>query len=295
MAAAVVFALQTALIAGLVIQRARRRRTELALRDSERRFRETAEHNQDLAGRLINAQEEERSRIARDLHDDLSQQLAGVSMMLSDIDSDPGTTAAVQTLQDRVSALARNVRSLSHELHPSVLEHAGLVMTLRRHCAELAHHHRLEIAFGAENELDALSADAALCLFRVAQEALTNVVRHSDAHTISVQLTSPPDAVEMRVVDNGVGFVVSERTRSGLGLRSIDERVRLANGHVTVESLPGQGTTLTIPDPTGGRATEPSVALSSPWSPAIVSTTLSSRRVLVSGASSLPPVREHHA
>ena len=254
-AAAVVFALQTALIAGLVIQRARRRRTELALRDSERRFRETAERNQDLAGRLINAQEEERSRIARDLHDDLSQQLAGVSMMLSDIDSEPGASAAVQTLQDRVSALARNVRSLSHELHPSVLEHAGLVMTLRRHCAELAHRHRLEITFSAEDNLDALGADAALCLFRVAQEALTNVVRHADAHTIGVQLTSTPDAVEMRVADDGVGFVVSERTRSGLGLRSIDERVRLANGHVTVESQPGQGTTLTVRIPRG-RATE---------------------------------------
>lgn len=244
-AAAIVFALQTALIAGLVIQRVRRRRTERALRDSERRFRETAERNQDLAGRLINAQEEERSRIARDLHDDLSQQLAGVSMMLSDIDSEPGASAAVQTLQDRVSALARNVRSLSHELHPSVLEHAGLVMTLRRHCAELAHHHHLEITFSAEDDLDALGPDAALCLFRVAQEALTNVVRHSDAHRIGVQLTSTLDAIEMRVADDGVGFVVSERTRSGLGLRSIDERVRLANGHVTVESLPGQGTTLT--------------------------------------------------
>lgn len=245
-AAAVVFALQAALITGLVIQRARRRRTELALRDSERRFRETVERNQDLAGRLISAQEEERSRIARDLHDDLSQQLAGVSMMLSDIDSETGGSAAVHTLQDRVSALARNVRSLSHELHPSVLEHAGLVMTLKRHCAELAHRHRLEIAFSADNEPDALSADAALCLFRVAQEALTNVVRHSGAHALSVQLRSTPGAVEMRIVDDGVGFVVSERTRSGLGLRSIDERVRLANGHVTVESLPGQGTTLTV-------------------------------------------------
>ena len=158
-ATAVVFALQTALIAGLVIQRARRRRTELALRDSERRFRETAERNQDLAGRLINAQEEERSRIARDLHDDLSQQLAGVSMMLSDIDSERVGTPTVQSLQGRVSALARNVRSLSHELHPGVLEHAGLVMTLRRHCAELAHRHRLEITFSAGDNLDSLGAD----------------------------------------------------------------------------------------------------------------------------------------
>ena len=241
-----VFALQTALIAGLVIQRARRRRTELALRDSERRFRETAERNQDLAGRLINAQEEERSRIARDLHDDLSQQLAGVSMMLSDIDSERVGTPTVQSLQDRVSALARNVRSLSHELHPSVLEHAGLVMTLRRHCAELAHRHRLDITFSAGDNLDSLGAETALCLFRVAQEALTNVVRHADAHTIGVQLTAIHEAVEMRVADDGVGFVVSERTRSGLGLRSIDERVRLAKGQVTVESQPGQGTTLTV-------------------------------------------------
>ena len=246
-AAAVVFALQTALIAGLVIQRARRRRTELALRDSERRFRETAERNQDLAGRLINAQEEERSRIARDLHDDLSQQLAGVSMMLSDIDSEPGgspdgSDAAGSRLgagQEREESLARaapqcaGARGPRHDADDDIVRNSRIVTASRLRSAP-------------SDNLDALGADAALCLFRVAQEALTNVVRHADAQTIGVQLTATPDAVEMRVADDGVGFVVSERTRSGLGLRSIDERVRLANGHVTVESQPGQGTTLTV-------------------------------------------------
>ena len=126
---------QSALIAGLIVQRARRRRTEVALRQS-------SEQNQDLAGRLIHAQEAERTRIARDLHDDLSQQLAGLGIMLSGLrrkvdkrGADPDIDQTVTTLQDRTSALAQSLRNLSHELHPSVLQHAGLVATLRSHCA----------------------------------------------------------------------------------------------------------------------------------------------------------------
>ena len=250
---ALIVIVQSALIGGLMLQRVRRRRTETALRESEQRFRATAEQNQDLAGRLIHAQEEERTRIARDLHDDLSQQLAGVGIMLSGLrrrigklSAESGIEQAVATIQDRTSSLAQSVRNLSHELHPSVLQHAGLVATLRSHCASVEDHHRVTVKFSADDHLDSLSPEVSLCLFRVVQEALTNAARHARARTIRVQLMSNDEDVELSVIDDGIGFDASERSGSGLGLRSIDERVRLASGTVTVESRPGQGTTLRV-------------------------------------------------
>ena len=252
--------LQTVLIAGLIVQRARRRRMELALRESERHARESAaalrrlyEQNQDLAGRLINAQELERTRIARDLHDDVSQQLACVGIMLSGLkqmvrrpESAPRLEESVATLQDRTSILADSIRNLSHQLHPSVLEYAGLMQTLERHCADIERHHDVKVMFTAVNDLDALSHDMALCLFRVAQEALGNAVRHARANVIYVQLKAAGEGVELEIVDDGTGFLPSERKGSGLGLRSMDERVRLANGSVRVESSPMQGTKVRV-------------------------------------------------
>jgi signal transduction histidine kinase len=251
-ATALILALQTALLAGLIVQRVRRLRTELALRDSERRFRVAAERNQDLAGRLIHAQEDERSRIARDLHDDVSQQLAGLGIMLSSLKrkmTRPGMQSdvddTVMALQDRTSTLAGAIRNVSHKLHPGTLEHAGLVSTLRQHCAEIEHHHVIPVQFSARGNLESLDLDVALCLYRVTQEALTNALRHASPRKLLVELTAT-DHIELRVVDDGVGFVPDERAGSGLGLRSIDERVRLAHGHVRIESQPGQGTVLMV-------------------------------------------------
>jgi signal transduction histidine kinase len=261
--AATILVLQSALIGGLVVQRARRRRAEVAVRESASALRQSYEQNQDLAGRLISAQEEERTRIARELHDDLSQQLGGLGIALSGLKrkiGKPGAEAeidrTVTTLQDRTVALAESVRNLSHELHPSVLEHVGLVATLQRHCADVEELHHLEVSFSTGDNLDSLTPAVALCLFRVAQEALSNAARHARASTISVQLMTTHEGVELRVVDDGIGFVASERTGSGLGLRSIDERVRLSKGSVTVESRPGHGTNLLVRIPLAGSQVE---------------------------------------
>jgi len=250
---------QGALIAGLVVQRIRRRRAELALRESERQFRDTAEQNQDLSGRLINAQEEERARIARDLHDDVSQQLAGVSIMLSTLERNVGmpemlldVEQTVAALQGRASDLFETIRNLSHELHPNVLHYTGLIPPLQRHCADIEQHHRVKVSFTARDELRDLKPDVALCLFRVAQEALANATRHARACTILVQLQAFDRGVEMRIVDDGVGFVAGDRARIGLGLRSIDERVRFFGGTVQLESRPGQGTSLFVRVPLEG-------------------------------------------
>jgi signal transduction histidine kinase len=248
---AIALGLQSVMIAGLVLQSARRRRTELALRKSEQHARETAERNQDLAGRLINAQEAERTRIARDLHDDLSQQLAGLSMMLSGlkrktdkVSADADIDRTIAALQVHTTALADSIRDISHELHPSVLEHAGLAATLERHCADVEKHHGITVSFSADDNHGSLTPDVALCLFRVAQEALTNAVRHARPGTIRVTLTVTNESIALSVVDDGIGFVPD--SGSGLGLRSIDERVRLAKGHITLESQPGRGTSLLV-------------------------------------------------
>ena len=251
---ATILGIQTALVAGLLVQRARRRRTEFALRESERRYRSTAEQNQDLAGRLISAQEEERTRIARDLHDDVSQQLAGVGIMLSGLKRKIGKPELQHRRRGNASRHYRpahqrsrtSIRNLSHELHPSVLQHAGLVPTLARHCAEIERHHDVTVTFSAMDDLESLSPDVALCLFRVAQEALANAVRHSRARTILVQLEPTSEGVELRVIDDGIGFVPGERKGSGLGLRSMDERVRVVHGNIRVESSPMQGTKVLV-------------------------------------------------
>jgi PAS domain S-box-containing protein len=230
-----------------------RREMEQSLLANQEALTQAYEQNQDLAGRLIHAQEEERARIARDLHDDVSQQIAGVAILLSRLKRSlrpsgpaPEKEEELAELQARTSRLADSIRHLSHELHPGMLKHTGLSAALEQHCAEVEQHHGLTITLSASGDLDSLDFDTALCLYRVAQEALTNIVRHSQAHTTRVELTRSASAVELRVTDDGVGFVAAERTRSGLGLRSIDERVRLAQGSVSVESTPGHGTQVVV-------------------------------------------------
>jgi PAS domain S-box-containing protein len=230
-----------------------RREMEQSLLANEAALRHAFEQNRDLAGRLINAQEVERRRIARDLHDDLSQQLAGVAIMLSGLkrlaakpNAQPEVDRAVTTLQERTSSLAQSVRTLSHQLHPNVLQHSGLVETLKQHCAEVQKHHDVEVVLTSSGDLGALSPDVSLCLFRVAQEALANAVRHAGARRIQVQFTGTRDSVELSIADNGLGFVTSEKMGSGLGLRSIDERVRLTRGDVQVDSRLGHGTTVRV-------------------------------------------------
>ena len=254
--AAVVVALQTGLIAVLFVQRRKRRRIETALRDGERALRHSLETNQDLAGRLITAQEEERTRIARDLHDDLSQQLAAVSIMLSGLKRNLRPLAlgteiddTIATVQERTATLANAIRHISHELHPVVLLHTGLPAALSRRCSEIQQHHGFTVTCSATGDLNALEFEVTLCLYRVAQEALTNVVRHARANVVGVEVWRSEGVVGLRICDDGVGFVAAERAASGLGLRSIDERVRLFGGDTAVESRPGAGTTITVQIP----------------------------------------------
>ena len=213
---------------------------ERALRESEAR----AHH---LAGKLISAQEAERTRIARELHDDASQRIAALSIGLGiakrDLDRDPQALRAELTrLQEHAMALGDQIRHFSHELHPGVLQRAGLIAALREHCAEFSEQYRVYVDFRAR-EVDTVSTDAALCLYRIAQETLHNIGKHAHATRVEVDLKRTAGALELTISDDGRGFDPARvQAEGGLGLISLDERVRLLKGSLTVETHLDRGT-----------------------------------------------------
>ena len=235
-----------------------RRNAEDQIRESRAALEASHREIQQLAGRLIEAQDAERARIARDLHDDVSQQLAGLSIALSglkrrmdELNVSDELRTDLRALHERTTALAQNVRHLSHDLHPTVLRHAGLVAALTSYCAEVERSHGTASKCSAEGDLGSIAPEVALCLYRIAQEGLRNVVAHAGASRADVRLLRSGDEVELTVTDNGSGFDVAsslERGR-GLGLVSIAERVRLARGTfgITAESKKGTCVRVRIP------------------------------------------------
>ena len=247
--AALLILLQVTLIALLLAQQARRRRVEDAARAQEDALRASDGRARRLAGRLITAQESERKRIARDLHDGLCQEVAGVSVALGHLKSHRGTVQdqAVQevlsTLQQRMKYLAESARLLSHHLHPSVLQHVGLVAAVDGLCADTERQSGMRVLFNGAADLGKLSADVELCLFRITQEALRNAFAHGCARRASVSIGRSGQSLELMVVDDGKGFDVGRaRQNGGLGLLSSEERARLVGGVLTVESHAQQGT-----------------------------------------------------
>jgi len=241
---------------GLVIER---KRADEMLRETEAVLRASYDRNQDLAGRLITAQEAERARIAGDLHDDINQQLASLSIALSNVRRrlHDGGDATVQDeltrVQQRTIDLADVIRNLSHQLHPGVLQHAGLIAALKGHCAEVGRQHAIELTVSAVDGVDGIPQDVALCLYRVAQEALRNITAHAGARKAQVTLKSAEEGLELLIVDDGQGFDLAETRRlGGLGLISLEERVRLVGGNLTINTAPQRGTEVRVQVPLRG-------------------------------------------
>jgi two-component system, NarL family, sensor histidine kinase UhpB len=221
---------------------------------AEKRLREANKRLQELSSRLIGAQEEERKRLARELHDDLSQQIAALSLATGNLKRQiPAERAEARAQADAIHGklvnLAEGVRRMSHELHPAVLQYSGLEAALRSYCEEFGALTGLEIDLKIEGSFDGVSPDAALCLFRVTQEALRNVVKHAQVSQASVELRRAERVLTLKIADSGVGMDTASRGSKGLGLLNIQERARLVGGKVGVRSAPGIGTSVTVEVP----------------------------------------------
>ena len=229
------------LTAGLLVQRAKRRHAEDGLQASQN------EH-QRLTGRLIESQERERQRIARELHDDLNQSLALLSVELDALSRRPPEfteelTERLGGLSTRVKELSTAVHTLSHLLHPANLEQIGLVAAVQGLCGEFNRCHCLWVTFTHIDLPDSIPDAMALCLYRIAQEALRNVVRHSGTNRAAVELTGTSVGIRLRVSDGGEGFDPgSARCLGGLGLVSMRERLHLVGGELMIASRPMHGT-----------------------------------------------------
>ena len=241
---------QTALIAGLLIQRSRRRQAEEQARGSQAALRTSYERIRDLGARLLGAQEKERSRIARELHDDVSQQMAlleiDLKFLRGAVQGDRGEL--VDEALNRSQGIAKSVHDLSHRLHPAKLRLIGLVAALQGLQRELSQPN-IGITFTHDNVPPTLPPDLTLCLFRVGQEALQNAVKYSQARQVSMCLSGVSEGLALTIVDDGVGFDVDAVWGTGLGLISMGERVEAIGGTFKVLSKPGAGTRVEVNAP----------------------------------------------
>jgi signal transduction histidine kinase len=230
------FVLQTVLIVALLIQMAHRRSAEQDLRASRGELRR-------LAGRLLQAQEGESRRIARELHDGLGQGLALLAVEMDVLRQRLPEAGGMPELLRQVRQLSSSVHEISHNLHPAKLEQLGLAAAIRGLCLDLTQHHGLEIEFVEDQIPPMIPPDTALCLYRIAQEALANAIKHSGARHVLVELRGAANMISLRVVDDGIGFDPKPmQGQSGLGIVSMRERVVPLGGEIVIDSSPGGGT-----------------------------------------------------
>ncbi len=240
------FAASIADLVSLTLEAAERKRTEEALRD--------------LTGRLIGAQEEERRRLARELHDDLTQRLAVLAIDVGKLEQvlefSPGPELErLHRVREQVVKLSADIHRLSRQLHPSILDDLGLVNAIEAECVNFSQREGIQVKFTSKNVPATLPRDLALCLYRIAQEGLRNIAKHAKTDKAVVTLAGTDGGILLSVRDYGMGFDPARvRGNGGLGLISMAERVRLIQGDLSVESRPGQGTRIEVRVPlTGGQ------------------------------------------
>jgi len=207
-----------------------------------------------LLASLISAQETERRELAREMHDVFSQELAALAMEIStlpkSIEIAHPPTERLAEIGKKISNLADEMHSTSHQLHPAILDELGLAPALREECETFEHQSGIPVRFTSNDLPASFPEDVSLCLYRVTQESLRNIRKHTGATMVRVSLTSGDDRVKLRVEDTGDGFDVSEARKSGgLGLVSMEERVRLVKGKFAIDSKPGNGTVVEVSVP----------------------------------------------
>jgi len=228
------------------------RKVEEIIRQKDAALQKSHQEMRDLATGLLSAQEDERRRLSRELHDDLNQKLA---MLVVEVESLEKTTpetrdtlaTRLQLIRKRVEQVSDTVQRTAHRLHTSVIEHLGLVSALRSLCADLHAQDMLDTSFVYRNVPEHLTDGVALCLYRVAQEGLRNVVKHAGVREARLTLIGSKDKIRLTINDAGNGFRRDSVTgRQGLGIISMEERVRLVNGSLSIVSQPNEGTRVEV-------------------------------------------------
>ncbi len=235
------------------------RASESSLKVSQEELRQSREELRALAGLLLTAQEEERRRIARDLHDDVNQRLAMLAMDLRRIEKGEAGDLAdiggmVRSITGRLTAVSDDVRQMAYRFHPSILDDLGLMKAVRRLVDDFSASTGVEAVYVHHDSLSPIPTDLATCVYRIAQESLNNVARHAKATEVEVELICDEGMITLSVRDNGVGFdaVNASQGRGRLGLLSMKERVRLVRGTLHVSSSPGGGTHIEVGVPLSG-------------------------------------------
>ncbi len=228
------------------------------VRDITDRLR-TERQLQSLTIELMTAQEEERRRIARELHDDINQRLALLAIEMGNVECDPAMMTdqarrTVQSLAQRLAAISDDVRRMAYQFHPSILDDLGLTAALRHMAEEWSASTGIKVVVVQEEITDPLPQAVASCLYRVAQESLANVIRHARASRVEIELTCDGREVTLSIRDSGVGFDIEEilTHHLGLGLVNMRERVRSVQGRLDIRSEPGRGTHITAVIPLPG-------------------------------------------
>lgn len=211
--------------------------------------KQAEELRSNMTRKLIESQEQERARIARELHDDISQRVAMLAIEMERLERRPEASSEIQNaaheISERIRELSSDIQALSHELHSSKLEYLGIVGGMKSWCREFGERQGMQIEFKHSGSHNSLPSQTSVCLFRVLQEALHNSAKHSGVKNVDVQLKAEPREVQLIVHDLGKGFDVAAAMQGrGLGVTSMLERVRLLGGTVTIDSKPHGGTTV---------------------------------------------------
>lgn len=209
---------------------------------------------QNLTVKLMEAQEEERRRIGRELHDGLNQQLAmlvvELGLLARQVPARNTTLIeSVLNLRQRAECLSDDLRQISHQLHPAVLEHLGLHSALRSLCSDFTRQSGIRAWLRFDENAECVPQDIAICLYRITQEGLRNVAKHSGAKETWIRISRNADELQFSITDKGVGFDIRSTAKAGLGLISMEERVRIIQGHFSIESASNAGTAIRITVP----------------------------------------------
>ena len=232
------------------------RKSEALSQASQQELRESRTELRDLAGQLLTSHEEDRRRISRELHDDINQRLAMLSMDLRRMEKGPYSNLEplrdkIRQVSDGLTAVSDDVRQMAYRFHPSSLEDLGLVKAVRRVIEDFSDRTGIQYNYVHKDPLTTLSPEVTICVYRVVQESLSNISRHAQASYVEIELICEDSVVSLSIRDNGVGFDTGHRTQKTghLGLLSMNERVRMAKGMFKVESTPIHGTQILVDIP----------------------------------------------